>query len=369
MTIQLHTSTTQIVGKGVFPLKLVCPKVKIRYTRVLTFKVDARKRSPVRGWPGKTYRRKPKNHFQAYKKHTQTCTCFHSSGAADGCIRRCKISYDRCAHWYWQTEAEANLWTPEIYETFVFPITITRIVPVAKIDQAQAETSQHSLLQYLHFAFVVKTRLRELGWRWQDYLRLKRSTKPAEARFKNSFGYPLASDRVTFCIWCCPSRILEGWPKYPTRYIQDEVDQEVSTYLLYLQRIMLTLEQRSLSMDRFCVGLSQIENMTRKDGKSAKASVNLDIEHKLLMIRLCNIERLVVQRKICHLLVTIIIIKMSTDMGQAIMIAACIVPHLMVGAWFPNSATIHHAMALAELLQKGSIPGQDLIGHLEVTDT
>ncbi|KAH8666026.1 hypothetical protein BGZ60DRAFT_432189 [Tricladium varicosporioides] len=136
--------------------------------------------------------------------------------------------YDRCAHWFWQTQAASHSWLPETYESFNSPITVTRIVPVSLIENEYAKQHPDVLVRYTHFDFVVNTRLRELGWRFKDYLPFSRSSKPTEMRVKNDFGYPLAVDRVTFCLWCCPFQI--NWPGYVTLNMQDLVEEFVATH-------------------------------------------------------------------------------------------------------------------------------------------
>ncbi|KAH6699078.1 hypothetical protein BKA61DRAFT_741252 [Leptodontidium sp. MPI-SDFR-AT-0119] len=136
--------------------------------------------------------------------------------------------YDRCAHWFWQTEAAAHLWTPEIYESFSETITIARLIPVDIIGEALNEgQNQEKLHQYLHFDFVVTCRLRELGWSFKDYW--KRPTKPTEIRAKGDYGYPLATDRVAFCVCCCADDV-RNFPSRPTRALQREAEKEVDEH-------------------------------------------------------------------------------------------------------------------------------------------
>ncbi|KAN0089148.1 hypothetical protein V8E51_019408 [Hyaloscypha variabilis] len=67
----------------------------------------------------------------------------------------------------------------------------------------------------LHFDFVVTTRLRELGGKLKNPFS-RHSSKPAEIRVKNDFGYPLKRDRVTFCLYSCPNAEAVIWPRTPT---------------------------------------------------------------------------------------------------------------------------------------------------------
>lgn len=149
-----------------------------------------------------------------------------------------KSRYDRCAHWFWQTVASAHLWTPKIYESYTTPITVIRIIPAGPIDKAfklarmglkQDKTGKTAKLteRYLHFDFVVTTRLRELGWSFTDHLTPSHTSKPAEVRAKDDFGYPIATDRVAFCVWPCTQRII--WPEKCTMQRQEEAENMVRT--------------------------------------------------------------------------------------------------------------------------------------------
>jgi hypothetical protein len=90
-------------------------------------------------------------------------------------------------------------------------INSATVPTVKEIEQEQNKHLPDKMLPYLHFDFVVKTRLQELGWGFKDYFR--RPLKPAEIRAKDDFGWPLTADRITFCVWCCTQRIY--WPKHP----------------------------------------------------------------------------------------------------------------------------------------------------------
>lgn len=90
------------------------------------------------------------------------------------------------------------------------PISVTRIIPAKPFDDKRNATktiNPHDRwgkipgigLPCVHFDFVVTTQLRELGWKKRHPLRfINHSAKPAEARAKKDFGYPIAADRVTF---------------------------------------------------------------------------------------------------------------------------------------------------------------------------
>ena len=117
------------------------------------------------------------------------------------------------------------MWAPETYESFSEYITVTRTIPVHVIQKDLDDRNQKKLHRFLHFDFVVTSRLRELGWTWKDYMR--RSSKPAEIRAKGDYGYPLATDRVAFCLCCCVKDV-HGFPHRPTRALQLEAEKEVN---------------------------------------------------------------------------------------------------------------------------------------------
>ncbi|KAH9205292.1 hypothetical protein DL95DRAFT_470707 [Leptodontidium sp. 2 PMI_412] len=146
--------------------------------------------------------------------------------------------YDRCAHWFWQTEAAPHLWTPETYESYTTPITVTRIIPTKQVDATFKAGGfwNDSSWHWLHFDFVVTTRLRELGWKKFKNPFSHHSSKPAEVRVKEDFGYPIKRDRMTFCLWSCPSQIY--WPEYPTMIRQEVADKEVAKYGPVVQKVL-----------------------------------------------------------------------------------------------------------------------------------
>jgi len=170
--------------------------------------------------------------FQAHSGHNRGCKCDKTQ---DNLKALCRYRYptdssrpyDHCAHWFWQTVASAHLWTPEIYESFITPITVTRVISTKSIEHVKDSAKLEDKLRHLlHFDFVVSTRLRELGWRFKDHFTFRHQSKPAEARAKKDFGYPIPADRVTFCVWCCPARSIK-LPEHPTRNLQKEADDEV----------------------------------------------------------------------------------------------------------------------------------------------
>jgi hypothetical protein len=174
------------------------------------------------------------------EQHITRCVCCQYIDDSK-CVVQNSNPYNRCAHWYLQTEAQAHLWKPEIYETLLFPVTIIRIVSVEEINRVQSDSCSSDMVRYLHFDFVVKTRLRELGRRWKDLFR--RPTKPAEARIKETFGSPLPSDKIKFCVWICAASIPRGWPYFPTRDMQEEVKAKVGHKIIKFtqMRYLLTL--------------------------------------------------------------------------------------------------------------------------------
>ena len=63
--------------------------------------------------------------------------------------------YDNCAHWFWQTEASAHLWLPEIYESFSQTIIVTRLFHVSELDKFvgnDVQKKQYEAVQHLQAA-------------------------------------------------------------------------------------------------------------------------------------------------------------------------------------------------------------------------
>lgn len=126
--------------------------------------------------------------------------------------------YNREALWSWQTESSLRLWTPEVYSSVRFPITIMREVPVTKIDTLPRYGG--SIAPYLLFDFAVDIQLRALGIGVGPWLAglFKSGSRPAEIRLQSDTGQPLPGDRVWFSIACNDI----SWPLYPTRNLQEE---------------------------------------------------------------------------------------------------------------------------------------------------
>ncbi len=167
--------------------------------------------------------------------HARHCHCRpHSHGS---CPLQRKQPYDRSAHWFFQTEASLHLWTPEIYGSFSRVFTVVRQVSAAEIDNLR---KPRHLRPYLHFDFEVETQLRELGWGWNFF---KRSSKPAELRVQTDSGHQLPTDKIRFCVTCCAENI--NWPKYQTRDLQAEAEQEVRGPRLHPPPPQLPINTRS----------------------------------------------------------------------------------------------------------------------------
>ena len=161
--------------------------------------------------------------FQVQSQHARHCVC-KNPFLPECCPFRHSGLYSRCVHWFWQVQAQPHLWVPEVYESITFHVTITRIVDPDKIEPKHIQTKD--MQQYLHFDFVLKARLRELGWTLRDWFSPWRPRKPAEMRAKTDFGYPLGVEKVKFCIRACPEGI--SWPGRPTRNLQREAIEVVS---------------------------------------------------------------------------------------------------------------------------------------------
>jgi hypothetical protein len=72
-------------------------------------------------------------------KTNESCPYKVASRHADDCL-------DRDAHWFCQTEAQAHLWTPEIFDSFTTPITITRIISSREFDKAREDAKKRTLV-------------------------------------------------------------------------------------------------------------------------------------------------------------------------------------------------------------------------------
>ncbi|KAK3314036.1 hypothetical protein B0H66DRAFT_630363 [Apodospora peruviana] len=154
-------------------------------------------------------------------KHSRLCHCDrilnqHSCRLQDTGI----VRYDKAAHWSWQARADIQLWGPENYESMRRWVNVTRIVLVDDVDECKH--TEH-IRPFLHFDFVLETRLRELdhGINWlKTAFRLV--PKPPEVRRKADSGLPLHTDRVYFCMSPCAEMVY--WPPTKTRnYANDAV--------------------------------------------------------------------------------------------------------------------------------------------------
>jgi len=170
------------------------------------------------------YQKKHKT-FQVQTQHRKSSTgcCCDNPFDFENCeFRDAHKFYDRCAHWFWQVSARPHFWTPEIYESTTFPVTVTRIIEPEKmvfLKQGQ---------QHFHFDFVLKTRLRELGWLARDRFPSFRPTKPAEVRSQDDYGYPLGIEKIKFCVRACPEG-FEYWPHHPTQILQLEAEEKLAS--------------------------------------------------------------------------------------------------------------------------------------------
>jgi hypothetical protein len=162
--------------------------------------------------------------FQVQSKHRKNpdCEC-EDPFDFENCEFRESNFYSCCAHWFWQVSAQPHFWTPEIYESVTFLITVTRIVDPKRLETKSRKAGQ----QYFHFDFVLKTRLRELGWLVRDHFPSWRPRKPAEIRAKDDYGYPLGVEKIKICVRACPEAI-DSWPQKPTRILQAEAEERVS---------------------------------------------------------------------------------------------------------------------------------------------
>ncbi len=78
--------------------------------------------------------------FKSETQHRKCCAC-PCDFDRKGCRLREGDAYSRCVHWFWQVHAQPHLWTPEIYESVRFLITITRII---KPKEFGSQPKKHS---------------------------------------------------------------------------------------------------------------------------------------------------------------------------------------------------------------------------------
>jgi len=171
----------------------------------------------------------PVSYFRVSSTHAGSCGCRRVKPWR--CRHRLSRhhEYDHSAHWSGQTEAQLHLWTPEIYENINYPLTITREVDAEIIDEVLSRGPMcglSDLRRYLHFDFDVEVGLREI--RSGFWSLFKSSSKPAEIRAKSDWGKPLRPDKSKFCVSCCIDRI--HWPRYETRDLQVEAEEQVSCF-------------------------------------------------------------------------------------------------------------------------------------------
>jgi len=150
-------------------------------------------------------------------------------------------AHECAVHWHWQRDADVNAWTPEIYQSTSFPITVTRKVSVQNVHEALARNDTHFLQKCLHFDFKLEVELRELGHRFKDLL--SPLDKPPDMRLKRDAGELLRPEYWAFCINCLPGHVGNNWPTYMTRDRRErilEISRKVSEIFLYLDYIALT---------------------------------------------------------------------------------------------------------------------------------
>jgi hypothetical protein len=117
--------------------------------------------------------------------------------------------YDYALIWSWQTVTEAHMWTPEVYQSVTFPVSIIRVFPVDQIEQAKHGSEMR---KYLQFDFDVKVRVRELDCTWTSLI--KGRGKPADIRRQSDTGMAQPADLTAFSIICKDRELY--WPRKAT---------------------------------------------------------------------------------------------------------------------------------------------------------
>ncbi|KAK3385942.1 hypothetical protein B0H63DRAFT_189659 [Podospora didyma] len=184
------------------------------------------------------------SHWRVSSVHAERCSCRRPRRCRPRHSRQPQHAYNRAAHWSGQTEAQLHLWTPEIYESLNCPLTVTREVDGAVIDDIlnhEPSYGSSELRRYLHFDFDVEVRLREIGRGFWGMF--KSSSKPPEIRARNDSGKPLPPDRSQLCVTCCAERI--SWPRHETRDLQSEAEEQIAKHG-YVRRLQSTEEYQNM---------------------------------------------------------------------------------------------------------------------------
>jgi hypothetical protein len=116
------------------------------------------------------------------------------------------------------------MWTPEVYQSVSWPVTVVRIVDSNELDDAMHYSSK-ALAYFFHFDFEVEARVRELG-NCLSFFKL--GSEPPEKRVQSDSGKPKPSDRTAFCVLCHPQKIKDVLlPAHETVTLKEAVEAAV----------------------------------------------------------------------------------------------------------------------------------------------
>ncbi|KAM7183959.1 hypothetical protein V8F33_013275 [Rhypophila sp. PSN 637] len=141
-----------------------------------------------------TTKRPHPKHFTIKSHHSKTCKCPKIKSLQCHLQGTGIVSYTKAAHWSWQARADIDLWCPENYESMTQSITVVRYICVDEIDPyidhtkpGLTEEEIHDKIRpFLHFDFLLESRLRELDHGWNGFKNaFRRLPKPPEERRKN----------------------------------------------------------------------------------------------------------------------------------------------------------------------------------------
>lgn len=105
---------------------------------------------------------------------------------------------------------------------------IDRWVKPKYATEKEAKEAKEHLRKYLHFDFLLESRLKELDHGWNGFKNsFRKWPKPPEMRRKADTGMPLKADRASFCISPCYKMV--EWPPGKTRDTLKEADKIVSS--------------------------------------------------------------------------------------------------------------------------------------------
>ncbi|KAK4214699.1 hypothetical protein QBC37DRAFT_386979 [Rhypophila decipiens] len=218
-----------------------------------------------------TAKRPHPKHFTIKSHHSKTCKCPKIKSPQCHLQETGIVSYNKAAHWSWQARADLDLWGPENYESMTQSITVVRYICVDEVDPYIDHTKpglpegeiHDKIRPFLHFDFLLESRLRELDHGWNGFKNaFRRLPKPPEERRKKDVGLPLRADKVAFCVSPCYEMVY--WPPRKTRNTEREKWQ-------IARGEIKTTDMKLLSNDAYAkYKVQQKKEKDKKDGNHGK---------------------------------------------------------------------------------------------------